>query len=307
MTTLSTHDTKRGEDVRARISVLSQAPQLWARSVREWETVTPSPDPSMGLLLWQNMFGAWPVDGTPTSMLRRRLHEYATKAMREASVHTGWTDVDAAYESRVHDWVDDALDGPITGSMAALVRRLAPHGRAVSIAQKLIQITAPGIPDVYQGTELWEDALVDPDNRRPVDFEVRARLLATLDPVTAVDERVKLLVTTEALRVRRERPDSFVGGAYRPIHADGPAAEHLLGFMRGDDVITLVARLTVGIVERGWRGTVVRLPPGKWINRMRGRVESGVVELEALFPGREVALLVREGPAVPDAGNCGTP
>lgn len=294
MTTLSTHDTKRGEDVRARIGVLSQVPALWTRSVREWSAVAPSPDPTLGLLLWQTLFGIWPVAGTPTSTLRRRLQQYTTKAMREAAVHTAWTAVDDDYETRVHDWIDDVLDGPVAPSMTALVRRLAPHGRAVSVAQKLVQLTAPGIPDVYQGTELWEDCLTDPDNRRPIDFEVRSRLLAAHRQATAVDEQVKLLVTTEALRVRRQRPDSFVGGTYRPIHADGPAADHLLGFRRGDDVITLVARLTTRLVELGWRDTVVRLPPGTWVNRMRGRVESGVVDLADLFPGRGVALLVRD-------------
>lgn len=294
MTTLSTHDTKRGEDVRARIGVLSQAPNLWTRTVSEWEEIAPSPDPVTGLLLWQTMFGVWPAGGVPTSTLRRRLHDYARKACREAAVHTSWTAIDEEYEARVRRWIDEVLDGPVPRSMAALVRRLGPHGRAVAIAQKLLQITGPGIPDVYQGTELWEDTLVDPDNRRRVDYSVRRRLLAGLDPATAVDERVKLLVTAESLRVRRERPASFVGADYRPVYAEGPAAEHLVGFARGDDVIAVAARLTIRLVERGWRGTVLRLPPGTWTNRLKGGRDTGTVDLEGLFAGRAVALFVRE-------------
>ncbi|MFE3292399.1 malto-oligosyltrehalose synthase [Rhodococcus sp. NPDC059234] len=294
MTTLSTHDTKRGEDVRARIGVLSQVPESWSAAVAEWELTTPSPDGATGLFLWQNMFGVWPTEGRPDAELRRRLHEYAAKAVREAGVHTSWERVDEAFEARVHGWLDAVFDGPVAESMSTLVRRLAPHGRAVGLGQKLLQLTAPGVPDVYQGTELWEDSLVDPDNRRGVDFDVRRRLLAAVDPDTAAVESAKLLVVREALRARRERPHSFVGGGYRSVFADGPAAAHLVGFARGEDVIAVATRLTVGLAERGWQGTVLHLPPGTWSERLHGRRASGAVELEALFARRGVALFVRE-------------
>lgn len=294
MTTLSTHDTKRGEDVRARIGVLSQVPDTWARSVREWEEQAPSPDPAAGLFLWQTMFGVWPTDGEPTSLLRRRLHEYATKAVREAGVHTGWAAVNEEYEARVRDWIDTVLRGPVARSMSALVRRLAVHGRIVSVGQKLLQLTGPGIPDVYQGTEVWEDSLVDPDNRRPVGYEARRRLLATLDPASAVDEATKMLVVRESLRLRRERPWCFVGGAYSPVFAEGPSAHHLVGFSRGDEVIAVAARLTVSFFERRWTDTVLPLPPGRWTDRLTGRTVSGTVDLATHLDRRPLALLVRE-------------
>ncbi|MFD1813003.1 malto-oligosyltrehalose synthase [Rhodococcus gannanensis] len=294
MTALSTHDTKRGEDVRARIGVLSQVADLWAESVREWETTTPSPDPATGLFLWQTMFGVWPVEGEPTSLLHVRLHDYATKAVREAAVHTDWASTNPDFENEVHHWIDAVLTGPVCRSMANVVRRLAPHGQVAALGQKLLQLVAPGIPDVYQGTELWEDSLVDPDNRRPVDFAVRRALLAVLDPRGAVDESVKMLVVREALRIRRERPWCFVGGSYTPVFADGPTADHVVGLLRGDEVIALTARLSVSGFGRRWDGTVIRFPPGRWTDRLTGREFEGTVELSALFAGRSVLLLVRQ-------------
>lgn len=294
MTTLSTHDTKRGEDVRARIGVLSEVPDVWSRSVRDWEQLTPTPDATTGLLLWQTMFGVWPADGEPTSTLRLRLHEYATKAIREAAVQTAWTAVDESYEGRVHSWIDAVLSGPVARSMSALVRRLAVHGRIVSVGQKLLQLTGPGIPDVYQGTEVWEDSLVDPDNRRLVGYDVRRRLLAGLDPATSVDEATKMLVVRESLRLRRERPDSFVGGTYTPVYADGPAARHLVGFRRGDDVIAVAARLTVSHFRRGWTDTVLPLPPGMWTDRLSGRTYRDAADLTTALDRRPVALLTSD-------------
>ncbi|MFF0817083.1 malto-oligosyltrehalose synthase [Rhodococcus sp. NPDC003318] len=294
MTTLSTHDTKRGEDVRARIGVLSQVPDAWARSVRQWEEIAPSPDPATGLFLWQTMFGVWPTDGEPTSLLRRRLHEYTTKAVREAGVHTDWASVNEEYERLVHEWIDTVLRGPVSRSMSALVRRLAIHGRIDSVGQKLLQLTGPGIPDVYQGTEVWEDSLVDPDNRRPIGYGTRRKLLTTVDPLTAVDEATKMLVVRESLRLRRERPWSFVGGSYHPVLAEGPSAHHLVGFARGDDVIAVAARLTVSHAERRWTDTVLPLARGRWTNRLTGVTVEGTAELTTLLERRPVALLTRD-------------
>ncbi|SEL76951.1 malto-oligosyltrehalose synthase [Rhodococcus maanshanensis] len=293
MTTLSTHDTKRGEDVRARIGVLSQAAGLWSRSVRAWEELAPSPDPATGLFLWQTMFGVWPVVGVPDSTVRERLHAYATKAARESGVQTSWERVDAAFESRVHAWIDEVIDGPVAASMSDLVRILAPHGRIDSLGQKLLQLAGPGIPDVYQGTELWEDSLVDPDNRRPVDFGVRRRLAADPRPVSAVDAVAKLLVTRAALRLRRERPSSFVGGTYSPVTAEGAAASHLVGFLRGEDVIAVATRHSFTLSEHGWHGTSVALPPGAWTDRLNGHVFTGRVPAEELFGRLPVTLLAR--------------
>ena len=173
MTTLTTHDTKRGEDVRARIGVLSQVPGLWAEMIARWEAQSPAPDPATGLFLWQNIFGVWPVPGTVDDTLRHRLHAYAEKAIREAHQHTSWNDPDTAFEAAVHDWLDAVMDGPVAAELTALVGRLDIHARSDALGQKLLALTMPGVPDVYQGTELWEDSLVDPDNRRPVDYDVR--------------------------------------------------------------------------------------------------------------------------------------
>ncbi len=207
MTTLSTHDTKRSEDVRARIGVLSQVPRLWADCVTEWETAAPSPDPAIGAFLWQTLFGVWPVDGVVTDALRIRLQDYARKAVRENGTRTSWTDVDVEFEGSVLAWLDSVCDGPCGAGMSEFVTGLEPHFSSDALGQKLLQLLGPGIPDVYQGTELWDDSLVDPDNRRTVDYSVRRRLLHT-DEVPP-----KFAVVRAALRLRRERPASFVGGA----------------------------------------------------------------------------------------------
>ncbi len=180
MTTLTTHDTKRGEDVRARIGVLSQVPSLWTEFVARWEVQAPSPDPATGLFLWQNIFGVWPVSGEVTDELRDRLHAYAEKAIREAAWHTSWNDPDAAFEDAVHRWLDTVLDGPVAGQLTELVAQLNPHAASDALGQKLLALTVPGIPDVYQGTELWDDSLVDPDNRRAVDYAARRAALKEL-------------------------------------------------------------------------------------------------------------------------------
>lgn len=300
MTTLSTHDTKRGEDVRARITVLSEVPELWAAAVSRWEQVAPSPDGAMGSLLWQALLGVWPTDGRSAAdvpELRERVHAYAEKAVREAGTRTEWNAVDEEWEARLHAWLDAVLDGPVAASMTELVADLAPAGWSNALGQKLVQLVGPGVPDVYQGTELWEDSLVDPDNRREVDHDHRARLLAGLDdldgvvPVVDPTGAAKLLVVSRALRLRREQPQHFVGGAYAPVLAQGPAAAHLVGFLRGDGVVALATRLSRSL--EGWAGTTVDLPAGTWTDHLTGTVHSGTVAVGAVLAGLPVALLVR--------------
>ncbi|MET9326655.1 malto-oligosyltrehalose synthase [Tsukamurella sp. NPDC003166] len=290
MTTLSTHDTKRGEDVRARIGVLSQCADDWAAAVDRWLPQLPSaPDPVTGLFLLQTVFGVLPDDGAVADDLRGRLHAYAEKAMREGRIGTSWTAPDGAFEAAGHAFLDAVLDGPIGTEMAELVAGLAPHGRSDSLAQKLLQLAGPGVPDVYQGTERWADSLVDPDNRRPVDW-------------TALRDgsHPKHAVVRAALRLRRERPDSFVGGSYAPLHADGPAADHLLGFLRGPqdgspDVAALATRRSL-VLDRagGWHGTRVDLGGGEWTDRLTGNVFAGRTLLTEVLLEHPVALLVRE-------------
>jgi (1->4)-alpha-D-glucan 1-alpha-D-glucosylmutase len=287
MTTLSTHDTKRGEDVRARIGVLSQVPSLWAELVGGWERRAPSPDPATGLFLWQNIFGVWPVDGVVTEQLRRRLHAYAEKAIREAAVHTSWTAPDDTFESAVHLWLDTVIDGDIAAELTGLAARLDPHGRNDALAQKLIQLTVPGVPDVYQGTEVWDDSLVDPDNRRPVDYAVRRAALAAL-------EHPKVLVTAAALRLRRRRPGTFLAGGHTPLLAIGRAREHIVAFTRAEDVLVAVARWTVRLEQTGWGDTVLALPHGQWTNVLTGRQWKGRVAAADLLGDLPVALLEHE-------------
>ncbi|OBB26359.1 malto-oligosyltrehalose synthase [Mycolicibacterium elephantis] len=286
MVALTTHDTKRGEDVRARIGVLSQVPSLWAELVGKWTVSTPPPDARTGLFLWQNVFGVWPADGQITDSLRQRVHAYAEKAIREAAVHTTWNDPDDDFESKVHRWLDAVFDGPVGPEMTSLVARLDMHARSDALGQKLVALTAPGIPDVYQGTELWEDSLVDPDNRRPVDYAARREALdANRNP--------KLRVVSAALAMRRARPDTFIDGGYTPMLADGPAAAHLLAFTRGHDVLTAVTRHTVRLSETGWAETSLTLPPGMWTDRLTGGRHAGTVLAAELFADLPVALLTR--------------
>jgi (1->4)-alpha-D-glucan 1-alpha-D-glucosylmutase len=290
MTTLSTHDTKRGEDVRARLAVLAEMPSEWASTVRRWMDAAPIPDPAFAHLLWQTAAGTWPIE-------RDRLHAYAEKAAREAATSTSWDDPDEAFERAVHAAVDAMYDdSALNADLTTFAAGIEPFGWTNSLGQKLVQLTMPGIPDVYQGCELWDNSLVDPDNRRPVDFTLRRDLLARLDagwlpPVDACGA-AKLLVTSRALRYRRDFPGLFT--SYRPLRATGPAAEHALAFDRGG-AITLVTRLPVGFVRRGgWGETNITLP---WnaANALTGQVyRAGPVPVADLLWRYPVALLLTE-------------
>ncbi|HUB56449.1 MAG TPA: malto-oligosyltrehalose synthase [Mycobacterium sp.] len=286
MATLTTHDTKRGEDVRARIGVLSQVPSLWAEFVARWEVLAPSPDQATGLFLWQNIFGVWPPDGNVTDHLRDRLHSYAEKAIREAASHTTWNDPDTEFESAVHGWLDDVLNGPVAVQLTELVSQLLPHAENDALGQKLLALTVPGVPDIYQGTELWDDSLVDPDNRRPVDYAVRRQALKSL-------QHIKIRVVAAALQLRRAHPDSFLRGGYHPVLATGAAAGHMIAFRRGVDVLVAVTRWTVHLEQTGWGDTAVELPDGSWTNALTGAVITGAVPADELFAELPVALLER--------------
>lgn len=300
MTTLSTHDTKRGEDVRARIGVLSQMPTRWSRFVREWEAICPSPDPLTGLFLWQTIIGVWPADGSGAAAsphLRSRLHSYAEKAIREAGSRTTWNAPDATFESAVHTWIDAVIDGPVAREITNLVTRIAPHGWSDSLGQKVIQLLGPGIPDVYQGTELWEDSLVDPDNRRLVDFALRRALIDARTPDVDGSGTAKMHVVRTALTLRREHPSWFSDGAYRPVHARGVAASHVLGFARGPQesdpaVVVLATRHSLVLTDHGWDETHIELPAGAWVDLLSGRPVSST-KARAVFAAGPCAILTR--------------
>ena len=286
MTTLSTHDTKRGEDVRARIAVLAELPSMWSEALSRLDAVAPMPDPSFANLLWQAAVGAWPIS-------RERLHAYAEKAMREAGDRTTWTSPDTAYEDAVHAAVDAAFDDE---SVAAVLQEVggavADAGAVNSLSAKLLCLTVPGVPDVYQGSELEELSLVDPDNRRHVDF---ARLDASLDDalldsgLAGDPSLAKLRVTAQALRLRRDRPELF--DSYAAVPASGSAADHVVALDRGG-AIAVATRLPVGLASRGgWDDTTLALPDGDWHDVLTDRPAStSVGELLSELP---VALLVR--------------
>jgi (1->4)-alpha-D-glucan 1-alpha-D-glucosylmutase len=286
MTTLTTHDTKRGEDVRARIGVLSQVPSLWVEFVTRWEGRTPSPDNATGLFLWQNIFGVWPVNGDVTDELRDRLHAYTDKAIREAGLHTTWNDPDTEFESAVHRWLDSVLDGPVAAQLTELVNQLNTHAESDALGQKLLALTVPGIPDIYQGTELWDDSLVDPDNRRSVDYAARRQALKSL-------QHPKIRLVKAALQMRRARSDTFLRGDYHPVLAAGTAADHVIAFRRGADVLVAVTRWTVRLKQTGWGDTELTVPDGTWTDALTGRVITGPVPAAELFTELPVALLER--------------
>ncbi len=292
MTTLSTHDTKRGEDVRARITALAEIPHVWETHLDLLLTRAPVPDRGFGSLLWQAILGAWPAS-------RERLHAYAEKAMREAGDHTTWTRPDHTYESAVHAAVDAAFDDEaVRRVLAELLDHVVAPGWSNSLAAKLIALTMPGVPDVYQGSELWEQSLVDPDNRRPYDLDLRADLLAAARdgarfPLTSGEDDpggAKLLVTHQALTLRRDRPELFP--AYTPVGVSGPAADHVLAFDRGG-AVTVATRLPIGLQRRGgWGDTELELPGGPWRDVLTDRpTNARLADVLEVYP---VALLVRK-------------
>ncbi|MCT2273275.1 malto-oligosyltrehalose synthase [Dietzia cinnamea] len=291
MTGLSTHDTKRGEDVRARISVLSQVPDAWADLVSRVFEAHPPPAEDAGYFLLQIVVGVWPEPGGPTDELRSRLHDYADKALREAAVHTRWTDQDAAFESAAHEWIDTLL-----GSGAALigpfVEQIAPAGRDNALVAKAVQLLSPGVPDVYQGTEVWEDSLVDPDNRRFVDYgPLRSGAVARAG-------HPKFALVREVLRIRRSHPADLVGGAHVPLPVHGPAAADVVAFTRSVDgraAVGLIARRRTAVLSaRDLDGTTTLLPEGTWAVRPDGTTISGRVDVGELLSAFPVVVIVRE-------------
>jgi (1->4)-alpha-D-glucan 1-alpha-D-glucosylmutase len=308
MLALSTHDTKRGEDVRARLYALTEVPEPWRAVVHSWVSrneprrdASRFPGRAAEYLLYQTLVGAWPIS-------LERAAAYMEKAAREAKVHTSWLDPNAEYEAALAGFVRGAFDDDrLQSRLRAFVRRIEEAGWVNSAAQKLVQLTAPGVPDLYQGSELEALTLVDPDNRRPVDFALRRRLLARLRSGRPDLRRVwgerprglpKLWIVSEALRLRAERPDAFGAEAeYDPLLGEGPAAEHVFAFRRSEGVITVVPRLTLRLAERGgWRDTALELPPGRWKDRLTGAEHTGgaalpVARILDTFP---VALLASE-------------
>ncbi len=294
MTTLSTHDTKRAVDVRARLAVLAELPSRWAAAVAEFSSLAgkagaPVPDPALGHLLWQTVAGAWPLK-------RERLHGYLDKAMREAATRTTWTSPDASFEAAMHLVADACYDDPVLhAAVAGLVAVITPAGWSNSLSATLLQLAMPGVPDTYQGCELWDSSLVDPDNRRPVDFTARRELLDRLDtgwlPEMDHTGAAKLLVVSRVLRTRRAHPERFTG--YAPVLASGSTAAHAVAFERRG-VIAVATRLPVGLAARGgWGDTILPLPGGSWTDALTGTRVPGAPELSQLLARYPTALLIQ--------------
>ena len=298
MTTLSTHDTKRSEDVRARLAVLAEIPGEWAPRLRRWAAAHPLPDRSLELLAWQNLVGAWPISA-------ERMAAYLGKASKEAKLVTSHVDANAEVDAAIAAWPEQVLgDAGVVAEIEEFVARIDAPGRSNSLGQKLLQIAGPGVPDVYQGTELYEYSLVDPDNRRPVDWALRRQLLERIDGGWLPEHGGR----TSTRRARRScwsrrrrcccagsgRSCSPGTGRCRPR---GRPRQHAIAFARSPQLVAVATRLPVRLAERGgWADTVLPLPDGvaTWTDVLTGTPTDGsaprLAQVLARYP---VALLVR--------------
>jgi (1->4)-alpha-D-glucan 1-alpha-D-glucosylmutase len=340
----STHDTKRGEDTRARINVLSEMPEEWNRAVYRWRELNrarkarvegaEAPDANEEYLLYQTLVGTWPLaplDSEGRAEYTARLREYMQKALKEAKLHTSWINPNESYERAVREFVSSILDPERSAAfiedLSEFVRTPTRAGLLNSLSQTLLKTTAPGVPDFYQGTELWSFTLVDPDNRVQVDYEHRRALLASLrdagpgdatEFVNALlerpeDGRVKMYVTARALNFRRERSELFSRGEYLPLAARGRRANNVLAFARAhgrEACVTVAARFFthLGVRAEGalaldaeaWGDTalpLVELGAGCWRDAFTGREfdagDGGALRLSEVLSPLPVALLSR--------------
>lgn len=347
MLATSTHDTKRSEDVRARISVLSEIPDAWRRRLLTWSRWNRRhkslvdnrlmPDRNDEYLLYQTLLGIWPtgsVSGTALADIRQRVRDYMLKAVREAKANTSWINQNAEYEEALLNFVDRLLS-PGSGKrfrndLQEFQALLVMPGYLNSLSQNLIKLTAPGVPDLYQGNELWRFSLVDPDNRRPVDYDERRRMLDELDDwltrnldtaerVTWLathmdapdDGRLKLFLMHTLLAFRQNNPDLFAMGSYLPLTVAGPASDHVVAYVRQHEdqaIIVAVPRLVSDILDEkrplryekhAWRNTELCLPDavraGQWRHLFTGEVftpgKNGELPLDDVFTHFPVACL----------------
>jgi (1->4)-alpha-D-glucan 1-alpha-D-glucosylmutase len=302
MLATSTHDTKRSEDVRSRLYLLSEIPGQWAQAVERWSTRNERhrrngfPDRNIEYLFYQTLVGAWPIS-------LERMTAYMRKAIHEAKKYTSWTRPDPVYEDAVLGFVEKTYsDKQFMHDLEAFVQPLIVPGRINSLALTLLKLTAPGVPDIYQGMELWDLSLVDPDNRHGVDYVLRRTLLDRLD--SANPEEVlgdwesgmpKLWIIRQALRLRRKMPDIFDAGAYQPLPVKGTKARHAVAFLRGNGAATICPRLFFSLAG-DWGNTRIVLPEGDWLNELTGDShQGGEVMLKDLLKRFPVAFLSGKG------------
>ena len=301
MLATSTHDNKRSEDVRTRISILSEIPDRWSEALHLWSQLNAAawqnrlPDRHAEYLLYQTLIGAWPID-------RERCWQYMLKACREAKINTSWHEPNNGYEEKIRGFVAGVFETPeFIKSLERFIEPLIVSGRINSLAQTLIKMVAPGVPDFYQGTELWDLSLVDPDNRRPVDFGLRselmkrARRLTTAEVLTEWDSGLpKLWMTDRILSIRRERTGDFSAQSrYQPLVAQGSHLGRLLAFRRGENLIAVVPRFT-HTLAREWGDTRLPLPGGVWRNCFTDELAQKEVSPTELFRSFPVALFLRD-------------
>ncbi len=322
MVTTATHDTKRGEDARVRLALLSEMPREWGRRLGQWVRLNRSrrseidgdivPSRNVEYLFYQALLGAWPPELCPDDAvgmksLSERLDAFMVKAVREAKQDTSWSNPNADYEAALSRFVRGAVDAtranPFLAEFHAFVRSLERPGAINSLSQLVLKLTVPGMPDTYQGGELWDFSLVDPDNRRPVDWRTRRALLEQVVTARAGDlaehwrdGREKLFVTHRLLALRRDHPLIFSDGDYQPLEGEGESADHLCAFARrhgGETVVVAVPRLVHRLYRGGacadWRGTELALPKANWrdvftARRLYNRDRVSAADLFADFP-----------------------
>jgi (1->4)-alpha-D-glucan 1-alpha-D-glucosylmutase len=331
----ATHDTKRGEDTRARINVLSEMPVQWRDAINRWSRLNadkktsiagqPAPDPNDEYLLYQTLVGAWPAssaslrdprhprgthDDAAVAALPQRIADYMIKALREAKARTNWTDPNEPYETAVREFATHVLDPHASSAFLvdfqSFQQTVSYFGQFNSLSQLLLKIASPGVPDFYQGTELWDFSLVDPDNRRAVDYSLRRRLLAVLvqEGPALLPEladrthtgEIKLFLMHQALKFRRQNREVFEHGGYLPLEASGPRREHVCAFARiigGRVVIAAAPRLVFGLMqgqaraplgESAWQDTALDLGAGTLAG-----------EYQDVLTGERISTLSRDG------------
>ncbi|ALG85121.1 malto-oligosyltrehalose synthase [Gordonia phthalatica] len=286
MVALSTHDTKRSEDVRARIAVIAQTPQRWRLFVRSLWRIAPPPHTLVCYFLLQNVVGVWPDDSAPSPDLTARLAAYAQKAMREGGLVSSWTQVDDAAEDAVQQWLLDLQRGEAAELVSSFVAIIADAGRVESLSRKAASLLLPGVGDIYQGTQWWDDSLTDPDNRRPVDY-------------TRSLDHPKARVVQTCLQVRRRHLSAFSPGSeYLDVTPKGSGTDHLFAFARGRDgiadVVLVAVRLALMFADPKARTKAqIVLPAGDWLDAFTGNAFSGTVTASALLGDRPMALLER--------------
>ncbi|HVN94630.1 MAG TPA: malto-oligosyltrehalose synthase [Terracidiphilus sp.] len=306
MNALSTHDTKRQEDVRARLAVLTEIPAYWRATLHRWARrnqqfkTQKMPDRNTEYFLYQTLIGAWPISV-------ERISAYMEKAAREAKEQTSWTQQNPEFESALKLFIERILgSSESVAELEQMVAKVLLPGRINSLTQTLLKCTAPGVPDTYQGSEVWDLRLVDPDNRGPVDYDKRVAMLAELENGMSTEEILarmdcgmpKLWVLYKALQLRREKPEWFGCKApYKPLQVEGPKREHLIAFSRGDSVAVAAPRWNVKLGS-GFGSTTIELPQGSWSNVFTGEnVNGGSVRVQQLLRKFPVALLARNGGA----------